>query len=217
MAITQVQTPIALGNASALAVTPTFGSSVTAGNLIVVTTRCLTVNAPATPTMVGETFILAQTFNWDNVTSAIYYAYNAVGGQTVVTVTAGGLGRIGATIREYAGAATATDPIGTLASGSALTGTTMTTSSSVTMARDGVIVSTYAGSSATFPVTIDANYGNNISETNGRQGSCDFITTATTNTPTHTASASSSTSCSATAFYVPVSSSVFTNSQAFII
>lgn len=107
-------------------VTPTFPSSTTSGNLIIV--GIAIEDATSTVSSVvdskGNTYQAATSISTTyggNRRVQIYYAYNITGGSShTVTVTiSGGSTRVNAHINEYSGCESASDPLDVTSSGSA--------------------------------------------------------------------------------------------------
>ena len=181
-----------------------FGSNVTAGALIVVTAR-----VGATGRTVTSTDTLANVYSLDaskiQITDVhvndIFSTYNSAGGANTVTINMSGAGaRMGMTIREYSGAATAVSPVDV--SSNAIGADASVECGTLTMTKDGVIVTGW-GYQNNQTTTLDTDYANLEQETTGRLGSAQRITTAITDEAIHTASASNNWSCVSVAYSEP--------------
>lgn len=195
MAISLVQSNLALTNSGTLTQAVTFTSNTTSGNLIVVST-VKNVDAGGLGVITGITDsngntyqqAIAQNGNGVVVNSVeIWYAYNITGGTTpTVTVTWSLSNRPAATIREYSGIAT-TSPLDVtlgFTQVSQITSWSMGPSSSTSQADELVIVAVGAtgGSPSAGLWSLGSGFSNlqsQVASTTARQGVEDKIISST--------------------------------------
>jgi hypothetical protein len=176
MAIVRVQAPAPATSATNVtSIAQTFGSNVTAGNLLVAvasvqdaTAPTLTFSSTGSPTWV-------KTAQFDDSSSsaqiiAIGYCQNAPAGATTVTCSfPSGGGPVAIIIAEYSGAATTGALDQNTAGTTTAATTTPTDTAMVTTANGDLIVGVITYRNASKPITVGASYtliGNESTNTN---------------------------------------------------